>query len=139
MQGGRSRGGGGCRSAAQHGPHAGDKLHDAERLAEVVVRAVVQPLDNINFAGLGRDHNDRQVCAGGVGAQLVQDLVAVLIGQHHIQNDQLGPGLAHGSPEAGGVLAAAGVIAVGLQRVLLQLTDAGVVLDDIDHSKYPLL
>ena len=134
MQGGRSRRGGGRPRAAQHGPHAGDKFHDAERLAEVVVRAVVQTLDDINFAGLGCDHNDRQVCAGGVGAQLVQDLVAVLIGQHHIQNDQLGPGLAHGGPEAGGVLAAACVIAVGLQRVLLQLTDAGIVFDNVNHK-----
>ncbi len=88
-----------------------------------------RPLTTSISLVFGRDHNDRQVCAGGVGAQLAQDLVAVLIGQHHIQNDQL-PGLAHGSPEAGGVLSAACVIAVGLQRVLLQLTDAGVALDN---------
>ena len=129
----------GSGSAAQHGPHAGDELHDAERLAQVVVRTVVQPLDDVDLAGFGRDHDDRRCGAGRVGAQLGQNLVAVLVGQHDVQNDEVGPPAAQRRPEAGRVLAARGLVPVGLQSVLLQLTDAGVVLDDVNHSKYPLL
>ena len=138
-QRGRGGRGDGSGSAAQHGPHAGDELHDAERLAQVVVRTVVQPLDDVDLAGFGRDHDDRRCGAGRVGAQLGQNLVAVLVGQHDVQNDEVGPPAAQRRPEAGRVLAARGLVPVGLQSVLLQLTDAGVVLDDVDHRKYPLL
>ena len=139
MQRRRSGRGGGRPRAAQHSLDAGDELHDAEGLAQVVVRAVVQPLDDVDLAGLGRDHNDRDGRRGGVGAELGQNLVAVLVRQHDVQNDQLGPGIAQCSPKAGRVLAAPGFVAVGIQSILFQLTDAGVVLDDVDHSKYPLL
>ena len=100
---------------------------------------MVQPLDDVDLAGFGRDHDDRRCGAGRVGAQLGQNLVAVLVGQHDVQNDEVGPPAAQRRPEAGCVLAARGLVPVGLQSVLLQLTDAGVVLDDVNHSKYPLL
>ena len=108
---GGARGSGG---AAQHGPHAGDELHDAERLAQVVVRTVVQPLDDVDLAGFGRDHDDRRCGAGRVGAQLGQNLVAVLVGQHDVQNDEVGPPAAQRRPKAGRVLAARGLVPVGL-------------------------
>ena len=124
-RGGRGDGSGG---AAQHGPHAGDELHDAERLAQVVVRTVVQPLDDVDLAGFGRDHNDRQRAGSRVVPQLGQDLIAVLVRQHHVQNDQLGPGLVQRRPKAGAVLAAGGLVTVGLQGILFQFADAGVIL-----------
>ena len=108
------RGRGGCRGAAQHGFDPGNKLHNAEGLAEVIVRAVVQPLDDVDLAGFGRDHDDRRCGAGRVGAQLSQNLVAVLVGQHDVQNDEVGPPAAQRRPEAGRVLVARGLVPVGL-------------------------
>ena len=99
---------------AQRSTHPAEELHDAERLAQVVVRTVVQPLDDVDLAGFGRDHDDRRCGAGRVGAQLGQNLVAVLVGQHDVQNDEVGPPAAQRRPEAGRVLAARGLVPVGL-------------------------
>ena len=75
---------------------------------------MVQPLDDVDLAGFGRDHDDRRCGAGRVGAQLGQNLVAVLVGQHDVQNDEVGPPAAQRRPEAGRVLAARGLVPVGL-------------------------
>ena len=64
----------------------GTVLSDSEAAAGVVsdkdgkVYAVVQPLDDVDLAGFGRDHDDWRCGAGRVGAQLGQNLVAVLVG-----------------------------------------------------------
>ena len=115
-------GAGGCGAgAAQHRLDAADELHNAERLAEVIVCTVVQPFYHINLGGR-------------VVPQLGQDLVAVLIGKHNVQNHQVGHGLPHGSPEGSPVLKPADGVLVGLQSILLQLTDGCVIFNNIDHK-----
>ena len=120
--------------AAQHRLDAADELHNAERLAEVIVCTVVQPFYHINLAGFGCDHDDWYGAGRGGLPQAAQNLVAVLIGQHNVQNHQVGRGLPHGSPEGSPVLKPADGVLVGLQSILLQLTDGCVIFNNIDHK-----
>ena len=62
-----------------------------------------------------------------------QQAVAVLAGQHHIQQDQLGQLNAHGLQKGLPLLKAARFKARLFQRIALQLADARIVLYDVDH------
>ena len=55
--------------AAQHGLDPGNKLHNAEGLAGVIVRAVGQPLDTVTLAGLGGDQDCREGLGVGGGPE----------------------------------------------------------------------
>lgn len=47
--------------AAQHGLNAGDKLHHAEGLSKVVIRAEIEPLYLVVFRALGSSHYYRDI------------------------------------------------------------------------------
>ncbi len=94
---------------------------------------MVKPAHHVDLAGLGRHHDDGNGAGGRILPQAGQNGIAVLVGQHDIQDHQLGQTLVHGMPEALAVGKALDLKIVGLQGVLLQLPYAGVVLHNIDH------
>ena len=75
----------------QHGLHPLDQLLDGERLGDVVVDAEAQTLDLVGGRVAGSQEDDRHARAGAlVLAQAPGHLEAVEVGQHHVEQDQVG-------------------------------------------------
>ena len=72
---------------AQHGPHAGHELAEAEGLGDVVAGAELEAEDDVDLGVPGRDHDDRHRLEG---AHLLADLDAGLVGQHDVEQDEVG-------------------------------------------------
>ena len=74
-------------AASQHGPHAGDELAQAERLGYVVAGAQLQPEDDVDLGVARGDHDDGH---GLEAPHLLADLDAGLVGQHDVEQDEIG-------------------------------------------------
>jgi len=73
-------------AAAQHALDAQQQLARLERLAEIVVDALLEPGDSVFRIAHGGQHQDRH----GVGlAQLAGEVEAGLAGHHHVEHDQV--------------------------------------------------
>ena len=121
--------------AAQGGTHPGHELHHTEGLGHIVVRPLVQAQYLVILRALGGEHDDLDLPGGGHGPHPAEDLQAVLLGQHNVQQDQLRNLFLHGLPEQGGTLKTLCFHSLALQRIDHQLSDAGVVLQNIDHGQ----
>ena len=119
--------------AAQGGPHPAQKFHDAKGLGDVIICTAVQPAHGIQLTGFCCDHDDGQAAQSRGIAELFQDGETVLTGQHHIQNDKLRLRGAHGLPERLRGFKALYLVSAGLQCILLQLADGGIVFYNVDH------
>ena len=86
-------------SAAQQRLYAGDKLHGAEWLCNVVVGAAVKTYHLIILRALRGQHYNRKPRILWVGAQLRQYLHAVLLGEHYIQQQDRRRFLLQSRPE----------------------------------------
>ncbi|MNL31347.1 hypothetical protein D3C87_1531310 [compost metagenome] len=75
-------------AAAQQGLDAGDQLAEAEGLDQVVVGADLEADDAVDLLALGGEHDDGDVVL--LAAQKAADLEAAQLGQHEVQNDQVG-------------------------------------------------
>jgi hypothetical protein len=73
--------------APDDGLDPGDQLALVERLGQVVVRAHAQALDLVIQAVEAREDENRGLDPRG--AQPAQDLVAVHVGQHQIEDDDI--------------------------------------------------
>ena len=65
---------------------AGGQLARVERLGQIVVCADLQSDDAIDVLAAGGQQNDGH---GGAPSKGAQNLEAVLLGQHHVENDEL--------------------------------------------------
>ena len=72
---------------AQDGPHAGDELAQPEGLGHVVARSELEPEDDVDLGVAGRHHDDRHRLEG---PHLLADLDAGLVGQHDVEQDEVG-------------------------------------------------
>ena len=124
--------------AAEHGADTRDKLHHAERLCDVVVRAAVQTDDLVVLGVLRGQQNDRN--GGGIGqaAQTAKDRDAVLAGQHDVEQDEVGFRAAQGSRQRRAVRKSARLHAGVLQGIDDKFADARIVLHAVDHLGYLL-
>ena len=108
-----------------------------ERLDQVVVGAGAQAADLLLDLALGGEHDDRDVAGRALlGPDLRRDLVAVELGQHDVEEDQVGR---LGAPQAeslGAVRRDDDLVALLLQRVLQQSLDVRVVVDDEDLGRH---
>ena len=77
-------------AAPQQGTHPGNQLPRGKRFGYVVVRADIQPLDDVVFRGLGGQHDHRQVAGGFVALDATQHLQAAAAWQHPVQQHQVG-------------------------------------------------
>ena len=73
--------------AAQDGPHAGHQLAQAERLGHVVAGAQLEAEHDVDLGVAGGHHDDRHRLQR---AHLLAQLDPRQIGQHHVQQDQVG-------------------------------------------------
>ena len=83
---------GGAR-AAQHVAHARQQFFERERLGHVVVAAGGEPADLVLGRITGGEEDDRR--PGTLGAEPARDLEALHVGEHHVQDDQVGTELRH--------------------------------------------
>ena len=98
-------------AAPEHRPQPGQEHPGAEGLGDIVVRAQLQPRDNVRFLPLGRDHDHREMLGPVVLLEMAADLQAVHAREHEVQEDEVGeqdlggaqgllPGGHPGHPEA---------------------------------------
>jgi hypothetical protein len=73
--------------APDNGLDAGDQLAPVERLGEIVVRADAEPFDLVVQSIQSGQDEDGGLDAGG--AQSAQHFVAIHVGQHQIQDDDV--------------------------------------------------
>ena len=131
--------GGDSRSAraAQKRVHAADQLHHAERLRQVVVGAGVEAAHGVELGALGREHHDGHVLRGRFCSQHMEDLEAVDLGQHDVEQHELGQALLAGGEELAGRGEALRVEPGLAQRVHREVADVGVVFNVVDHGSLP--
>src|SRR6516162_8102416 len=72
----------------QEGIRAGQQFSELERFGHIVVGAQIQTQDDILLLTLRGEHDDRHVQPAA--AHHTADLVAIDLGQHDIQQDQIG-------------------------------------------------
>ena len=96
--------------------HGGEELIGGEGLGQVLVGADPDAVDPVVLGVQGGDHDDRDQVRGPSPLQAVADLVAVDVGQHQVEQDQLG-GLALDGLEDGLALEELdGAVSPGLGR-----------------------
>ena len=79
-----------CRRQIDVVRYAGDQLLVVERLGDVVAGSQFEPLDDVLGVVQRREENHRDVLQCGVCLQVPDHLVAVHVGHHDVQQDQVG-------------------------------------------------
>ena len=133
QQSGSSRRG----SPAQNRPDAGHHLHHAEGLGQIIVRAQVQPHHLVVLRSPGGRDDDRDAGGGGIAPEGFENFNAVHSGQHDIQHNELGLGMAQRVEQSHTVPEALRLEAGRPQGIQHQLPDAVVVLYAVNHSDSP--
>ena len=129
----RRRGGAGT---TQHGVDPQDQLARAERLADVVVRAGLETHHPVGLLPQRGQHDHGHVAAG---PQPTADLQAVDAGQHQVEHDQVGGGVAHHAQRGLAVGRLDHLVLVGAQVGDDHLTHGVVVVDHQDAGHGYLL
>ena len=120
----------GLHGAAQDRLDAGDDLVEAERLGDVVVAAGVQARDLVLGLVLGGEEEDRRGVAGA--AQPLRDAEAVHVGEHDVEDDEVGLFLEHGRDRLGAVGDGPDLESGESQARDEQVADVRLVVDDQD-------
>ena len=111
-------------------PDAGQQFVEAERLGDVVVGAVVERLHLGGLVAAAGQHDDRDRGAGGADA--LDRLQAIDVGQAEIQHDQVGAAAA-GVVDGGMAVAGLGHhVALRGQASAQEPADRRLVVDDED-------
>ena len=121
--------GGGLGLAAQHRPHPRHKHLGTEGLGHVVVGAEIQPADNVGFLALGGEHDDGHRLGPWLASQTLADGQPVEIGQHEVQEDQVGRLRGGGGQGLFARTHARHLVAFLQQVIADQLADVFLILD----------
>ncbi len=113
----------------QHRAHAGDQLAQTVGLGDVVVGTHLEAHHGVDLAALGRDHDDRHPA---LGPQLAADVDAVHLGQHHVQQHEVGAGGVEDVQSLGAVARHLDEEALALQTDDEGFDEGLLVLDDED-------
>ncbi len=130
---------------AQQGLDPGLQLAGAEGLADVVIGAQLQADDPVGLVGAGGEHDDRHLGQARVFAHPAAEAEAVLVGQHHVEDRQVGTGLVHGGTKARAIGHGAHLEAGAAEEGLQQFANFLVVIHQEDvlsgraHVGRPLL
>ena len=120
-----------CADAAAQRFHTGQQFAYAERLGHIVIGTNRKAADLVLLLSLGAEDDNADLLIGAADGLAQGE--AVHARQHHIQNDKLRLRGAHGLPERLRGFKALHFVSAGLQCILLQLADGGIVLYNIDH------
>src|SRR6266496_612747 len=86
-------------AAPHHGPDTRDQLPRGERLGHVVVGSHLEAQDFVAFVHTTRHHDHRQVAGLGILLEPAADFPAVELGNHDVEQDDFGLGLASAPDE----------------------------------------
>ena len=103
-----------------------------EGLDEVVVGAGPEAPDLLLHLALGGEHDDRGVPRALLGPDPARHLVAVELGQHHVEQQQVGVLEAPQPHGLGPVGRGQDLVALLAQGIGEQALDVGIVVDDED-------
>ena len=120
------------RHPAQHRLHPEHQLADAERLDHVVVRAQLQALDAVRLLSLGGDHHHRRPAEVRVLLDEPEHLAARQVGEHQVQQDQVGLERLGPAEGCGPAVAGLGLEARRRQVVGEEVGEVLLVLDNQD-------
>jgi hypothetical protein len=115
---------------AQQAVGARQQLAHRERLDDVVVRARLETAHTVGLLAARRQHDERQALGGRLLAQAPAQLDAGQAGQHPVEDQQVGHGLAQARLGLVAVHHGLDRIACGLEVVAQQLDERLVVLHD---------
>ena len=121
-------------SEAKGAADAGEQLRPVERLADEVVGAGVEAVDDVLRRAAAGQEEDREVGPCGVTAEPAGDLVPVELGQADVQEDQVGVVLADRAEARLAVGHADNCVSVALEDRLEQRAVGCVVLDHEDDG-----
>ena len=110
----------------------GHKLLQVERLRQVLVGAALRGLDRRHEGVLGAHDDDRQLRAQLLDAG--QEVEGVLVGHHHVGDDQIALPLSHPAPESRGVAGRADLISGPRQGLIQDGSDGGIVVGEENLS-----
>lgn len=78
------------RGAAQKRVHATDQLHHAEGLGQVIVGARIKAAYLVELGAFRREHHDGKELRRRVLAQAAENLEPIDLGQHDVEQHQIG-------------------------------------------------
>ena len=120
-------------AAAQQRTATAGKLHERERLGQVIVGAAIERHHLVELGVLGGEHHDGHHCRQAVGAQATHNGKAIGIGQHDVEQDGIGHPSRHGSLKLAIARKALGLNPLLAQCIDRQIPDVVIVLDVINH------
>ena len=125
--------------APQDRLHAEQELAHAERLHDVVVGAELEADDAIDLLALRGEHDDLGVARRRVALQRLADLGARDVGQHEVEQDEVGPLLAREAEPFFALARDEDLVALLAEVVVEDLLDVGLILDDQDSRHDPAI
>ena len=120
------------RAAPEHRLDARDQLARRERLRQVVVGAGIEAGDLVGFLRARRQHHDRDVARIRIAAQDPDQVEAAHVGQHPVDQDEVGPAVADARERGLAVLGERDFAAGAPQPECNQVADRLLILDDQD-------
>jgi len=129
---------------AEEGADPGFELSEVDRLGDVVVRTRVETDDLVGCGVEGGLHDDRNERQGRIGLDAPRDLEPVDLGEHHIEQDQVGQPLSAGGPGAQrhdhgerlfAIVRDGRLVPAGLEPVPQDRHIVRIVVDDQDASR----
>ncbi len=118
------------RLAAQHGTYPRQQFTRIERLGQVIVGPLLQPLDATGLVALGGKHDDRNLIAAFT--QAVAGRQAVLTGHHQVQYHQVEQLAAEQTIHLLGAFHGTDTISLLIEKAFKQTPQTGIVIDDED-------
>jgi hypothetical protein len=121
--------------AAQHRLDADEELHDPERLGDVVVGAGPEAAHLVDLLAARGEHDHRDVAAGG--AHRGEHRVAVGVGQHQVEDHEVGRVGARGADALGPGVREPRLVPFDLEVHAQGECEIAFVLDDQDARHEP--
>lgn len=126
-------------AAAQHGLDAGHQLAGREGLGDVVVGAGLEAGHLVLLLAAGGEHDERDAAGALLAAQALGELDARHAGQHPVEQDQVGQGVADDALARLGVTGTQHVVTGPRQVGGDEFLDGGLVFDEEDRGGHQQL
>ena len=117
---------------AQDGPDPDDELLDAEGLGHVVVATQGEATQLVVEGVARREEEDREAAADAVASHALEHLEAAQVGEHDVEDHQVGPELGHGLERVAAHVRHLDLHALVAQGHGQEVGDARLVVDDQD-------
>ena len=122
-------------AATQKRVHAADEFHHAERFRQIIIGSGIKTAHGIEFGRFRREHHDGNVRRSRIGTKALEHRNPIFIGQHHIEEKQIGKLASKRRVHFCGPRKAARRVARLLERVKRQIANLLIVLEVVNHPR----